>query len=414
MEDKKKDNIAMITSGFLPIPATKGGAVENLIVNILEENEVEKKFDFTIFSVYDEKAIEEAKQFENTKFIFIRINLICKWIDKVIYWFANNILKKKNSQSYRFIMQRLHFLNQISKNLKKNDYDKVLLENHPSQYLALKWRKNDKKYANRYFYHCHNEFSGKYGCDKVILETKKIICVSNYIKKALSSYLEMKEDKFTVLRNCVNEQKFSKTILEEESEKMKQKYGIQKEDIVFIFTGRIVPEKGVLELVKAVKQINHENFKLLILGSALNGIGIKNEYEENVKKNLKGIEDKIIFTGFINYNEIPKLYQIADVAVIPSIWNDPAPLTVIESITCGLPIITTKSGGIPEYANENCAILLERDDELVNNLAKAMEEMKSSKAKRESMAEESRKLAKELTKRNYYLNFVEKMSDKDD
>ena len=224
----------------------------------------------------------------------------------------------------------------------------------------------------------------------------------------------MKEDKFTVLRNCVNEQKFSKTILEEESEKIKQKYGIQKEDIVFIFTGRIVPEKGVLELVKAVKQINHENFKLLILGSALNGIGVKNEYEENVKKNLKGIEDKIIFTGFINYNEIPKLYQIADVAVIPSIWNDPAPLTVIESITCGLPIITTKSGGIPEYANENCAILLERDDELVNNLAKAMEEMKSSKAKRESMAEESRKLAKELTKRNYYLNFVEKMSDKDD
>ena len=40
------------------------------------------------------------------------------------------------------------------------------------------------------------------------------------------------------------------------------------------------------------------------------------------------MKDKIIFTGFIEYNMIPELYALADIVVIPSIWDDPAPLTV--------------------------------------------------------------------------------------
>ena len=60
--------IAMITSGFLPVPATKGGAVENLIVNLLNENEKNKKIKFEIFSIYDQDALNKSKKYENSNF----------------------------------------------------------------------------------------------------------------------------------------------------------------------------------------------------------------------------------------------------------------------------------------------------------------------------------------------------------
>ena len=111
-------NLAVITSGFFPLPASKGGAVENLIENLLNENEKENEIYFSIFSIYDEKAVQLSKGYKNSKFIFIKLNIFVKMLDKITFWIANNILKKENSQSYRFIFQRLYYLRKVSKMLK--------------------------------------------------------------------------------------------------------------------------------------------------------------------------------------------------------------------------------------------------------------------------------------------------------
>lgn len=403
-------NIAVITSGFLPVPPTKGGAVENLLYNLIEYNEKEMKVDFNIFSIYDKKAEEEAKELKHTKIKFFKINHFIKCLDKMIFIFAKYILKKKNSQSYRFILQRLSFLNKISKDLKKNNYDKVLLENHPTQYLALKWRKNYIKYKDRYYYHCHNEFPSEYGCDKIIKNTKKIICVSKYIQSTLEKY-DIAENKFVVLRNGVDENKFNSEISENKRLEIRKKYNIKKDDIVLIYTGRIVPEKGVLELIKAFNQINEKNLKLLIVGSALNAIKNKTLYEEKVEKEISK-NSNIIFTGFIDYNNISNIYKMSDIAVLPSICNDSAPLTVIESMRCGLAIITTKSGGIPEYATDECAIFIDRDENIVENLKNSIEYLIKNKEKIVKMSNESIKTSESLTNVKFYENFCDIMGDK--
>ena len=118
--------IAMITSGFLPVPATKGGAVENLIVNLLNENEKNKKIKFEIFSIYDQDALNKSKKYENSNFRFIKVNPFIKIIDKMVFFLAKSIFKKQNSQSYRYIFQRLYYLNKCSKLLKKYNYDIVI------------------------------------------------------------------------------------------------------------------------------------------------------------------------------------------------------------------------------------------------------------------------------------------------
>lgn len=398
-----KNEIAVITSGFLPIPASKGGAVENLIQNIINENEKNKGINLCIFSIEDMEAKNIALKYQNTNFIFFKTSKIIDFFDKCIFYFAKNLLKKKNSQSFRHILQRLKYLNQVSKELKKNNYKKVLLENHPSQYLALKWRKNWKKYDGKIYYHCHNEFPGKFGCDKIINRTYRFITVSEYIKKQLTEFLGNTTSDFFVLRNAVDEDKFKK-LNSKKIEKFKEKFNIKNDEIIFLFTGRIVPEKGVLELIKAVNQSNCEKIKLLIVGSSLNKLISKTEYEKLVENEID--KNKIIFTGFINYSDIPYIYKIADVAVVPSLWDDPAPLSIIESIISELPIITTNSGGISEYVNNKNAIILKRNDKIINNLSKSIEEIYSNENLRKSMRNESKILADDITLSNYYNNFI--------
>ena len=127
--------------------------------------------------------------------------------------------------------------------------------------------------------------------------------------------------------------------------------------------------------------------------------------EELVKK----INKNVIFTGFVEYKEIYKLYAIADIAVLPSIWDDPAPLTIIESMAAGLPIITTNSGGIPEYVNNKCAFIIDRDSNLVYNLSKTIESLIKNEELRGKMSEESKKTSKNLTKVEYYKDFVKEL-----
>lgn len=399
--------LAVITSGFLPVPATKGGAVENLIENFLKMNEEFSNYKITVFSVYDQQAIEVAQKFKNTDVIFIKSNFLVDFLDKMIFFLAKNVLKKKNSHSYRFICKRLHYLNRVSKYLKKSDYDKVLLENHPSQYLALKWRKNYKKYDGKYYYHCHNEFSGTYGCKEIIDKTEKFICVSGHIEKFLSQYLKVKKENSNVLRNGIDEIKFNIDLTKQQREELRNKYGIKRNDKILLFTGRVVKEKGVKELITALKNVNYNNYKLLIVGAALNDLNAKTAYEYEIEELVKEMKEKVVFTGFVKYDEIPQLYHLADIAVLPSICEDAAPLAIIESLICGLPIISTISGGIPEYAKDGSAILIERDKGLVKNLAKSIDSLLENENKCKEMSQQALKVSKKLTNRAYYQNFVQ-------
>lgn len=400
-------NLAVVTSGFLPIPATKGGAVENLVVNLINENEKKHNLDFTIFSIYDEKAIEESKKYKYAKFIFLKVNSLAKILDKVVFFIAKNIFRKENSHSYRYIFQRLSFLNGISKQLKKNDYDKVLLENHPTQYLCLKWRKNYIKYKNRYYYHCHNELPGTYGCNEIIKDTNTVLCVSDYIARNFKKVTGISDKKLKVLRNGIDYDRFSKEVDDDTIKSLKEKYDIKNNEKVLLFTGRITWEKGVKELIESLKNLKYENYKLLILGSVLNDIKIKTTYQEEIEKLVEEMKEKVIFTGFVNYDEISNYYALADIAILPSVCEDAAPLTVIEALVSGLPIITTKSGGIPEYAKDGSAIVLEKDEALVDNLTIAIDKLLNDEEKIRDMSKKSKDVSKDLTLENFYINFCD-------
>ena len=126
-----------------------------------------------------------------------------------------------------------------------------------------------------------------------------------------------------------------------------------------------------------------------------------------MKQKAEIIKNRILFTGYIPYSQMPQYLKISDIAVIPSLWDDPFPTTVLEAQAMGLPIITTRLGGIPEEVTEDNAILLDTDDQFVDQLAKAILDLYEHPEKRRDMSEASLKRSKLFSKERYAREFFE-------
>ncbi|WP_317412690.1 glycosyltransferase family 4 protein, partial [Clostridium baratii] len=281
----------------------------------------------------------------------------------------------------------------------------------PTLFLSLKG-KNEDKYKDKYYIHLHNEVKSLYGCDEVALNCKKIIGISDFICKSTSEFMkDYPKDKFSILYNCIDTDKFNKDLWLNDKANIRKKYGIKENEIVMIFSGRLTAEKGIKELIKAFKLIKSKNIKLLVVGSYFYNSDMSSSQSDEIDNLVKDIKDKIIFTGYIQYDEIPKVYAIADFAVLPSMWEEPAGLTIIESMSTGLPIITTESGGIPEYVTNECAFIIKRDKDIIKNLAEKIEILSNDKELREAMGKASREKALNFNIKDYYKNFINIIKD---
>ncbi len=106
---------------------------------------------------------------------------------------------------------------------------------------------------------------------------------------------------------------------------------------VILYVGRLEPEKGLQVLIKA--------FALLTEGSVLYIVG-KGSYEPQLKQMVSdmGLEGKVIFTGFMEKEEIGRYYDMADVFVHPALWPEPFPRTILEALSHRLPMLVSDSG----------------------------------------------------------------------
>lgn len=401
-----KKKVALITSGYFPVPAAMGGAVEALDENLIKQNEIENRIQLIVFSCYNEKAEKDSKKYSNSEFVFVEIPKIIQFGDKILYFIAKNILKKKKIMSYRYILQRLFYIRKVAQFLHKNNYDKIVIENHSTLFMALKKFKNYKKYEGRYYYHLHNIVTNDYGCKEIIGNCNTVIGVSNYINGTLKKFLEDSDhNNYIVLRNKVDKQKFMVSLSEQKKEKIRNKYNLGVEDVVFLFCGRFNEEKGIRELLKAFEMMT-KNAKLLIVGGYYYGSGMISPFEQEMYKLVEEkLKDKVQFTGQVEYNMMPEIYAIADVVVIPSMWDDPAPLTVIESLSSGKALITTDSGGIPEYADSDTSIILRRDNRIINKLTESMDILVEDVSRRKNMEQAALLKTEDWTVEMFYKDF---------
>ena len=125
-----------------------------------------------------------------------------------------------------------------------------------------------------------------------------------------------------------------------------------------ILVGRMVAEKGILEACQAAARIlpDFPDWHLHIVGGRHFKKSALSAYEQSVQGALLPIRNQSTQHGFMKGTELAILQSEASIAIVPSIWSEPAGLTVMEALMHGCALITTDKGGIPETATGRAEI----------------------------------------------------------
>ncbi|HEE1160970.1 TPA: glycosyltransferase, partial [Klebsiella pneumoniae] len=157
-----------------------------------------------------------------------------------------------------------------------------------------------------------------------------IISPSHFMKSTLSNYGITKP--ISVIRNPVSIANTERQIL------------LNDGSIHIVYVGRLTPEKGIVEFIK---KVNHETTQVIHLH--IYGAG---ESAEEIKS-IKCREGfKILFHGFIDRDLLITEISKYHIFVLPSIWLENAPVSIVEAAEAGLPVIVPNYGGLAEMAEE--------------------------------------------------------------
>jgi 1,2-diacylglycerol 3-alpha-glucosyltransferase len=193
-----------------------------------------------------------------------------------------------------------------------------------------------------------------------------------------------------VIPNAMNASKFSaKPVSNEEKNETREKLGIKNDDFVCLFVGRLGEEKRIFELINAAGNavIQNKAIKLLFIGDG----PAMEQCKENVKQ--KGIEDNVIFTGFLEWKELHSYYGIADLFMTASL-SEMHSMTILESLITGLPIVARDDLSFYDtiHPGEN-GYLAKTDEEITEYILK----IASDKELKEKFSEKSHEISKEYT-----------------
>jgi spore coat protein SA len=392
-------SVLIVGSSKQPIPAVNGGAVPALVEELINQNEKKNKMILSCISIYDIEAEKKSKKYHRTKFIWAKVPAIVAIADNLI---AKVMQIGGRVHSFGFIFQIMWFTTFVSKVLNRNNYDAVIFENSIPVLYALKRYGNAKRYQGKWFLHMHTVPREYYGIKDLVSSSKKIIVISKYVKKAMLKQLGLDDNRFLVMYNCLQNYFFEEPN-QKEIENVRRKYLKQYPDKkVILFAGRLNKEKGIEEVISAVKGLNREDWVLLIVGSNFYKTNIKSQYEQELRQEVKDIRDHIEFTGYIDNKQMPSIYRLADIVVLPSMWDEPAGMTMIEALACERPLITTYSGGIPEYVGNGGCVLIKRDKNIVWNITKAIESALDDPDKARHIAKKGKAIVSRYTEEYYY------------
>jgi glycosyltransferase involved in cell wall biosynthesis len=392
--------LAILTGGLLPIPAVQGGAIENFIDYYLDYNDRMKLHDITVYSPWDPKVSNHPALASSVNhYHYIDVTSLRARIGRRLYK-----IFQPSDDYYNYFIE--YYFEKVFTDLKKKIFDYIIIENG----AGLAYKLSQRGFKNLIL-HMNNDLlnSNTPHHDEIYNSYVKIITVSNYIKGRVSTIQPV--NNIQVLNNGIDLEIFSR---KESSSVTRKNMGFSEDDFVIVYSGRINNEKGVSELIDAMLMLkDYPNIKLMIIGGTFFGNSSnEDDFVRSLKEKSRSISDRLVFTGFIPYEKVPEYLQIADIAALPSIWDDPFPTTELEAQAMGLPIITTVRGGIPEEVCPEDAILLETDNHIVDNLAKSILELYSNLDRRKQMSkvalERAGRFSKEIFAEKFFAAIEEK------
>jgi glycosyltransferase involved in cell wall biosynthesis len=207
---------------------------------------------------------------------------------------------------------------------------------------------------------------------KLLEQSAAIICVSDFIRRCFLDGIDDPRARVHVLHTGVPHA----------SE-------VPSKDKRVVYVGRVVPEKGVLELVKALSRVlpRHPAWRAEIIGARWFGAGGKPGAYENSVALAASSCDRIALGGFRPHDEVLDALRRASIAVVPSLWDDPFPRTALEALAQGCALICSTRGGLPELGPGRALYL---DSVSAEFLTDALERLIANGEEREALQRRSR------------------------
>ncbi len=179
---------------------------------------------------------------------------------------------------------------------------------------------------------------------KVARSLSHIVTVSEFTKKDIAREFSINENKFRVVHNGINNEYFYPV-----------QNGVRPDNSIIVTNSADIPLKGLNYLLKAVAETRKkQSVKLTVIGEPK-----KNGIIEKLVAKLK-IGDIVNFTGRIANEDFADYYAKATIAVVPSLYEGFG-IPAVEAMACGVPLITTSGGALPEVVGD-AGIIVEPAD----------------------------------------------------
>jgi glycosyltransferase involved in cell wall biosynthesis len=301
----------------------------------------------------------------------------------------------------------------IAFDVKKNQIEIVHIHNY-SQFASVIRFINPKV---KIFLHMHCEWLTQLDekvISKRLSKVDRVIGCSNYITSKVKNRFEQFNDKCVTVENGVDIDNFSlRNSIDSK---------LNKEEIHFLFVGRVSPEKGLHTLLEAFNKVfqNHKNITLHIVGPEKSApinfiVGLTDDksikelkrfyngenYSEQLTKILsQEALQKVIFHGQVHSNKLDTYYNMADILVNPS-FSESFGMSLIEARASGVPVIASRIGGMVEIVeNSKAGVLYEAGNAV--ELSQGMEKLISDIPQRKLLAKRGR----EYTSDHYSWNTI--------
>lgn len=236
----------------------------------------------------------------------------------------------------------------------------------------------------------------------------KVVCVSPSVyKRSLEDKLNIASKQILLSKgtcNGVDIERFNRDNLDcSRIERLKADLGLNRYSFIIGFTGRMVRDKGIIELVNAFKclQVNHQNIALLLVGM----LEERDALPENIVNEIKS-NSSIIYTGYVENATIEYYYALMDIFILPS-YREGFPTSVLEASAMKLPIITTRvTGCIDSIIEGETGLFVEHN---IESIVEAIEKLYKSKCLRKSFSTNGRRFVEMNFEQHIIWEEIEKL-----
>jgi glycosyltransferase involved in cell wall biosynthesis len=377
----KKPRVLMLSQDVHSIPPVKGAAVEHWIDQVAQRL---KNYEPTILSIaHPSLPLEEERH--GVFYKRIRVSRL----------YTRLFRKITRLDPWPYIQRVIHEARRI-------DPQVIHLHNAPYFVKEIRQAFPDKVLI----LHMHNE--------KKVAQDLPIDCLaacSDYVRDFFRDQ-GLHTPCFATIPNGVDIQSYQPVWTnEDERSRVRRSLGLDERKVI-LYVGRISEEKGPDRIVEAFSHLDPTRFQLVLIGEWRQGDPEKDRraaYAKKLEIALQEIPHKTL--GVINPKEMPKVYPIGDLLVIPSRFEEPFSMAAIEAMATGVPVLALRRGGMTEYMidGENAALLPADVDSVL--MAQTIEDLMDRPDHLNQLAHNARTMVEQRFSWKHVANETERLFD---